>query len=66
MDNAEISRITGYSSWIVKCSKEKSGHYSLEELAYMLKMVRWAEMSIKTGDIPEELAVEYILVNIFS
>jgi DNA polymerase III delta subunit len=61
----DISKSTGLTGWQIKCAKEKMGHYSIGDLVYMLKLVRDTEMRIKTGEIEEQMAVPYVMVNIF-
>jgi DNA polymerase III delta subunit len=61
----DIAKSTGLTSWQIKCAKEKMGHYSIGDLVYMLKLVRDTEMKIKTGEIEEQMAVPYVMVNIF-
>ena len=45
-------------------AKEKQGHYSISELIDALKIIRFAEKGIKTGLIEDDVAVEYVMVNI--
>jgi DNA polymerase III delta subunit len=61
----DIVKSTGLTGWQIKCAKEKMGHYSIGDLVYMLKLVRDTEMKIKTGEIEEQMAVPYVMVNIF-
>lgn len=63
--SSDIAKSTGLTGWQIKCAKEKMGHYSIGDLVYMLKLVRDTEMKIKTGEIEEQIAVPYIMVNIF-
>jgi DNA polymerase III delta subunit len=64
-NSSDIAKSTGLTGWQIKCAKEKAGHYSIGDLVYMLKLVRDTEMKIKTGEIEEQLAIPYIMVNIF-
>ena len=60
----EISDITGLTAWQVKCAKERCGHYRVAELFNMLKLVQEIQKGIITGQIEDEISVEYLLVNI--
>ena len=59
----DIAKTTGLSAWQVKCAKEKCGYYSIGDLVYFLKLIRRVEKGIKTGEIEEGIAVDYVLVN---
>lgn len=59
----DVAKTTGLSAWQVKCAKEKCGYYSIGDLVYFLKLIRRVEKGIKTGEIEECMAVDYVLVN---
>lgn len=63
-DQSEPCKRTGLTPWQVKMAKEKQGHYSISELVNALKVIRFVEKGIKTGDIESDVAVEYVIVNI--
>lgn len=63
-DQSEPSKRTGLTPWQVKMAKEKQGHYSIDELVNALKVIRFVEKGIKTGEIDADVAVEYVIVNI--
>ena len=63
-DQSEPVKRTGLTAWQVKMAKEKQGHYSIAELINALKIIRFAEKGIKTGLIEDDVAVEYVMVNI--
>lgn len=63
-DQSEPCKRTGLTPWQVKMAKEKQGHYSIEELVNALKVIRFVEKGIKTGEIDADIAVEYVIVNI--
>ena len=63
-DQSEPVKRTGLTPWQVKMAKEKQGHYSLDELVNALKIIRFVEKGIKTGLIDDDVAVEYVMVNI--
>lgn len=60
----DVSNVTGLTAWQIKCAKERMGHYTIMELVSAVKMIRRMEYEIKTGNMPEELAVPYLLVNL--
>ena len=59
-----ITERTGLTAWQVKLAKEKGNHYSIGELVNAMKIIRSSEKGIKTGMIEQEVAIDYILVNI--
>ena len=61
----DIAKSTGLSGWQIKCAKEHCNYYSTGDLVYMLKLVQKVERGIKTGLIEPQIAMEYILINIF-
>ena len=63
-DQSEPCKRTGLTPWQVKMAKEKQGHYSIPELINALKIVRFAEKGIKTGQLEAEVAFEYVIANI--
>lgn len=63
-DQSEPVKRTGLTPWQVKMAKEKQGHYSISELIDALKIVRFVEKGIKTGQIEAEISLEYVIVNI--
>lgn len=60
----EISDITGLTPWQVKCAKERCGYYRVTELFNILKLIQETQKGIITGQIEDEMSVEYLLVNI--
>lgn len=64
-ESKEIGKSTGLTGWQIKCAKEKIGHYSTGDLVYMLKLIRYVEKGIKTGQIEESIALPYIMTEIF-
>lgn len=63
-DQSEPVKRTGLTAWQVRMAKEKQGHYTIGELVDALKIIRFAERGIKTGLIDDDIAVEYVMVNI--
>lgn len=60
----EISKVTGLTPWQVKLAKEKGNNYSIQELVNAIKVIRNTERGIKTGNIEQDMAVDYILINL--
>lgn len=63
-NDSNISEVTGLTTWQVKKAKEKCGNYYIGELVYMLKLIQRIEKGIKTGEIEEDNAMPYVLVNV--
>lgn len=63
-DQSEPVKRTGLTAWQVKMAKEKQGHYSISELINALKIIRFAEKGIKTGQLDSEVSLEYVIANI--
>lgn len=63
-DQSEPVKRTGLTPWQVKMAKEKQGHYTISELINALKVVRFAEKAIKTGQLDAEVSLEYVIANI--
>lgn len=59
----DIAKTTGLTGWQIKCAKEKMNYYSIGDLVYMLEFIQDVEKKIKTGEIEERIAIEYIMVN---
>ena len=62
--NINITQTTGLSAWEVQCAKKHVGKYRIGELVQMLKLLQEVESKIKKGVIPEDIAVEYVLVEV--
>ena len=63
-ESKDVCKSTGLTSWQVKCAREKCGHYSADELFNILKMIQKVQKGIITGQIEDEMSVQYLLVNI--
>lgn len=63
-DQSEPVKRTGLTAWQVKMAKEKQGHYTIPELVNALKVIRFAEKGIKTGQLDSEVSLEYVIANI--
>lgn len=62
-DSKDIAKTTGLNSWEINRAKHRQGKWSNRELIYLMRMCQKAEKSIKTGQIDDEYAVEYVLLN---
>lgn len=60
----DIAKSTGLTGWQIKCAKDKCGYYRNRELVQMMRIVQNTEKGIKTGEIEEGIAIEYVLVNV--
>ena len=60
--SSDICKSTGLTSWQVKCAKDRIGKWRVGELVNLMRDLREAEVGIKTGQIEEQFAVEYVLV----
>ena len=60
----DVAKSTGLTGWQIKCAKDKCGYYRNRELVQMMRIVQNTEKGIKTGEIEESMAIEYVLVNV--
>ena len=60
--SSDIPKSTGLTAWQVKCAKERIGKWKVGELVHLLKDIRNAEVGIKTGEMEDDVAVNYVLV----
>lgn len=63
-ESKDIVKSTGLTPFQVKCAKERCGHYYNDELVDMLRLIQKIQKGIITGQIEDELSVNYLLVNI--
>ena len=64
-DSRDISGATGLSAWEIKCARKNLNYWKSEDLVYFLKLLQGAERAIKTGEIEESVAIDYVLTRIF-
>lgn len=64
-ESKDISKTTGLTGWQIRNAKEKVGYRSNSSLINIMEQCRKVEVGIKTGKIEEEVAMDYILANIF-
>ena len=60
---ADVMAVTGLTAFQVKCGRERSGRFSNGDLVYLMRLIQRVESGIKRGDIEEDIAVPYVLVN---
>lgn len=63
-EGSDISKSTGLTGWQIKNAKDKLGYYSNAELADILRLIQKVQKGIITGKIEDDMAIEYLLVNI--
>lgn len=61
--DGKITEATGLTPFQVKLASERKGKNSTGDLIYLMRLVRDVEKGIKTGQIDESLAIEFILTN---
>lgn len=59
-----LSKATGLTGWQIKNAKPHVRKYSDKELIHMMQMIQKVESGIKTGQIEDEIAMPYLLVNV--
>lgn len=60
----DICKTTGLQSSQVYYNKDKTGYYSAGELVRALRIIHRVESGIKRGTVDEQIALDYIVVNI--
>ena len=63
--NENVADTTGLSNWEIRNAQNHKGVYKNYELVDIMRLIRKVEIGIKTGQIEEQMAVDYVLVNIF-
>lgn len=62
VQSAKDYKALGFNGFILKNVLPYRGNYSNGELVKILRTIRECEKGIKTGQIPDELSVEYLMV----
>lgn len=57
---------TGLTPFQVKLAKEKMNAYMIHELYENMKLIQKTEQGIKTGDIDSAIAIDYIMIKMFT
>ena len=60
-EDRDVCGTTGLTSWQVKCAREKCGHYSIDELFNILKLIQKVQKDIITGRLEDSIAIDYLL-----
>lgn len=63
--NGDICQITGLKQGQVYACQKRLYKYANDELVYIMKLTQKIESGIKQGTIADEIAIEYLLANIF-
>lgn len=61
---ANISDITGLSNGEIYFNRKRCGYYSVPELVHSIKIIANAVSQIKSGQLDDKYATEYVLVNV--
>ena len=59
---SNVSKGTGLTGWQIKNAKKHVGKYRDGELVRMMQLIQQTESGIKTGQIDEAFAMQYVLV----
>lgn len=62
-ENKNIVETTGLNGFQIKTVKPHVGKYKNAELVKMMRCIRKVERGIKTGEIPDDVSMNYVLVN---
>ena len=54
----------GVNGWVAKNISKYKGNYSNGELVHLMSLIKEAETGIKTGMITDDIAMEYVLVEV--
>lgn len=60
----DLAKASGLTPWQIKCAREVMGKYSVSELVNIMDYCRKAEQDIKTGKLPPDVAIDYVLTHI--
>lgn len=60
-----IAETTGLMNWEIRNVQKFENVYKISELVYAIRLIRNTEKGIKTGQIDEQMAVDFVLVSIF-
>ena len=60
----KITEGTGLTGWQIKNANPHVGKYSENELIYIVQLIQKIESGIKTGQMEDEFAMEYLLTHI--
>ena len=63
LSDAETASALGVKDWLVERLKKQLRYMTPEELKKRLESCAETEYRVKTGDLPEKLAVELLLIH---
>lgn len=63
-ESSDVAKSTGLSGWEIKNANKHIKKYRIHELVEMLRLIQEVESGIKKGVMPEDIAVQYVLVNV--
>lgn len=63
-EDKDICGTTGLSAWDVKLAKKTVGCWASEDLVFFLKTLQGIEQGIKTGEVEEGIALDFLLTSI--
>lgn len=63
-ESNNVCEVTGLTPYQFKYAQSKTGFYSIRELVDMLRLIQKIQKGIITGQIEDEISVDYLLVNI--
>ena len=64
VQSSDNYKALGLNNWQVFNVKKHTNNYTNGELVNAMKLIRHIEKGIKTGEIPDELSVEYFMVRV--
>jgi len=64
-ESKDVSKTTGLTGWQINNARKHCGVYRNGELIHIMELCQDCEQGIKTGKMPEAIAMEYIMVNVF-
>ena len=62
--SSDVAGSTGLSGWDIKRASSRKKIYTNRELINAMRIIREVEIGIKSGNIEESMALDYVLVNI--
>lgn len=63
-ESGDICKTTGLTPFDVKIAKQTAGAWRSEDIVFFLKTLQKIEQGIKTGEIEESVAVDYLMTSI--
>lgn len=62
--SGDTAKATGLTAWQIKNATNHKGKYTIGELVNMISLIQTIESGIKIGKIDEDVAIDYLLVNV--